>query len=209
MEDFILRNWPSNIEEVVLGNKQLRVQLTSIVTSDSDTHILLVGNAGIGKLTIATSLIRKERGVIHYLIECNEKVMDKVEINYLNSITKNRLSSFTEKESDGIFNSIDLFKGDDQQRVADGMETIIDLPKKGVLTACALKNVNPDIISQCKVIHVTPPSNECWIPRIQQILVNEGFEELSDNACLSIIRTGKGTAKGILRELYLLCERFK
>lgn len=207
MDDFIFRNSPSTIKEVVLGTKALRKTLNFLSTNTFSSSTLLVGAKGVGKFTIATFLIERSKGIA---ISPDCDLLNDVEERIILSINSQR-RNYVESKHHRIACDVDKLTHDAQLSLAQRIEqeTLFRENKKTVLTTVDLRKTSPDIISLCQVVQIPNPPQKCWINHVATILENEGFDRLSDNQYLSIIRQGRGTAKGIMRELFYLCEKSK
>ncbi len=216
-DDFLSKHYPTNINEVVLATKSSRRQLTAIAHSGFLSPILLHGEPNIGKLTIATALIRYN----HYPHLCNEESItdyDSLDTFEMPKETANRIRAIRDKyhnDNSGdngkasiIVMGLDTFKADTQMRVISGVESSIhkNSLRQYILLAENINRVHPDLINQCIVVHLHRPSDESWVKRINHILITEGFNPLPESKVIFSIRSLVGYPKRILEKIYNLCE---
>jgi DNA polymerase III delta prime subunit len=162
---------PSTLDEVVLSDHN-----RSIFKQFSDNkeipNLLFVGNAGIGKTSLAKVICKSMLNAQYLYINASDE-------NGIDTI-RTKVTGFAQTKSfDGtikciILDEVDGLTLDAQRALRNTMEEYAQLTRF-ILTANYKHRVIPALQSRCQSFDLTPPLEMC-VDRINSILKTEGIE---------------------------------
>ena len=165
---------PSTVEEYVFVDDRQREQVASWIKEENIPHLLLSGDAGTGKTTLAKVLINE--------LELNE--YDVLEINASRERTidviRERIQGFVQTMPFGKFKVIlldeaDYTTPDFQAALRNDMEAYADTVRF-VLTCNYQHKIIPALKSRCHEFHITKTDKTEFTARAATVLVSENIE---------------------------------
>lgn len=202
MEDFEIKYAPNTIDDIVFKGANEQQQIMDIVNGKipfptSKQGILLYGAWGTGKSALAKLLpdaieMNKTGGHSNYHYHRIGSGNDGVRV--VNLIE--RQGSFMPFASHHYFvvDEVDLLKGD----VMDSFKQVMNLPQSiFILTTNNMSAIDKGVLSRCVRIEFNAASAEAWLPKMKQILADNGVAR-SDDELLTAIKLCDGDAREIL-----------
>lgn len=170
---------PDTLEGYV-GNEHILEKVKIYIQNEDVPHLLLYGQAGTGKTTLAK--------IITNQIDCD--------LMYINASDENSVDGVREKirgfaSSMGfrkwkviILDEADYLSHNAQAALRNLMETF-SASTRFILTCNFVEKISDPIQSRCQTFTITPPSKKDVAKRLNDILTTEGIEfEMSDLAVL-------------------------
>jgi DNA polymerase III delta prime subunit len=165
---------PKNISEYVFRDDHQKNQVTRWISECSIPHLLLSGNAGIGKTTLARVLFN----------ELNINDLDVMEINASrenNSETiRDKITNFVQMIPFGDFKVVLLDEADyltpNAQAILRGVMEQYHTTARFILTCNYPNRIIPAIHSRCQGFHVERVDQTEFTARVATILVEENIE---------------------------------
>jgi len=165
---------PKNIEEYVFRDAHQRQQVERWIKDGSIPHLLLSGNAGIGKTTLAKVLFNE--------LEINE--LDIMEINASrenNADTiRDKITNFVQMIPFGDFKVVLLDEADyltpNAQAILRGVMETYHTTARFILTCNYPNRIIPALHSRCQGFHIEKVDVNEFTARIATILMKEDID---------------------------------
>lgn len=203
MEDFETKYAPKTVDDIVYKSKNERLQIMDIVNGKvpfptTKNGILLYGISGTGKSALARLL------------------PDAIEMNKTGNCSNyhyqrigsgnNGIKVVTQIEQQAAFipvgssyhyfvlDEVDLLKDD----VMDSFKQAMNLPQSiFILTTNKLSAIDKAVLSRCVRVECNAAPAEDWLPKVKQILSDNGVTR-SDDDLLAAIKICNGDARDII-----------
>lgn len=165
---------PKTLEGYVFKDDHQRKQIETWVKDKSIPHLLLSGNAGIGKTTLAKILIN-ELGIEEYdLLEMNASRTNSVDD------VRNKITGFVQMIPFGPFKVVLLDEADylspNAQAALRGVMEEYHRTARFILTCNYSHMIIPAIHSRCQNLHFERTDQTEYTARVATILVEEGID---------------------------------
>lgn len=202
MEDFELKYSPKTIDEIFYKSANEQQQIMDIVTSKvpfptSKNGILLYGTNGTGKSALARLLpdaieINKTGGYSNYHYHRIGTGNDGVRV--VNLIERQASVMPFASHHYFVLDEADRLKGD----VMDSFKQVMNLPQSiFILTTNKLSAIDKGVVSRCVRVEFNAAPAEAWLPKVKQILADNGVAR-SDDDLLAAITLCNGDGREIL-----------
>ncbi len=165
---------PNTIDGYVFRDDHQRKQVQTWIKDQSIPHLLLSGNAGIGKTTLAKILIH-ELGIEDYdVLEINASRTNSVED------VRDKITNFVQMIPFGPFKVVLLDEADylspNAQAALRGVMEEYHATARFILTCNYPNRIIPAIHSRCQGFHVERTDITEFTARVATILVDEGVD---------------------------------
>ena len=165
---------PKSIDGYVFRDDHQRKQVATWIKDKSIPHLLLSGNAGIGKTTLAKILIN-ELGIEEYdVLEINASRTNSVED------VRDKITNFVQMIPFGPFKVVLLDEADylspNAQAALRGVMEEYHATARFILTCNYPNRIIPAIHSRCQGFHVERTDITEFTARVATILVDEGVD---------------------------------
>lgn len=169
---------PKTLDEIVLTDAN-RTILDKFCSDEEIPNLLFIGNAGIGKTSLA-------KIIVHNILECQYLYINASDENGIDTI-RTKVTNFSRTKSiDGgikviILDEVDGLTLDAQRALRNTMEEYCQYTRF-ILTANYKYKVIPALQSRCQSLDLVPPLELC-IKRVKYILDNENttYDERLDD----------------------------
>ena len=169
---------PKTLDEIVLTDAN-RTILDKFCNDEEIPNLLFIGNAGIGKTSLA-------KIIVHNILECQYLYINASDENGIDTI-RTKVTNFSRTKSiDGgikviILDEVDGLTLDAQRALRNTMEEYCQYTRF-ILTANYKYKVIPALQSRCQSLDLVPPLELC-IERVKYILDNENttYDERLDD----------------------------
>jgi replication factor C small subunit len=170
---------PDTLEGYV-GNEYILEKVKIYIQNEDVPHLLLYGQAGTGKTTLAKIITNQIDCDLMYINASDERGIDAVR----DKIRGFASSMGFRKWKVVILDEADYITPFGQAALRNLMETF-SASTRFILTCNFVEKVIDPIQSRCQTFAITPPSKKDVAKRLNNILTNEGIEfEMSDLAVL-------------------------
>lgn len=162
---------PQTLEDVVL-TKEMRGYFETVKETGHLPNLLLVGNPGVGKTTLAKVVINDIlKAQYLYINASDENGIDTIRTKVLNFAQTQSLFGTTKVI---ILDECDGLSLDAQKALRNSIEEYHDIARF-VLTANYQHKIIPALQSRCHTFVLTPPKEE-YVKRILHVINKEGVE---------------------------------
>lgn len=165
---------PKKVNDYVFRDGAQRAQVESWIKEGSIPHLLLSGNAGIGKTTLARMLCH-ELGIEDYdVLEINASRENNVDT------VRDKIVNFVQMIPFGPFKVVLLDEADyltpNAQAILRGVMEAYSNHSRFILTCNYPNRIIPALHSRCQGYHVEKIDQTEFTARVATILVNENIE---------------------------------
>jgi DNA polymerase III delta prime subunit len=175
MKELWVEKWrPKTVDGYVFRDNHQRKQIETWIKDQSIPHLLLSGNAGIGKTTLAKVLIN-ELGIEDYdVLEINASRTNSVED------VRDKITNFVQMIPFGPFKVVLLDEADylspNAQAALRGVMEEYHATSRFILTCNYPNRIIPAIHSRCQGFHVERTDITEFTARVATILVDEAVD---------------------------------
>lgn len=165
---------PKTIEGYVFRDEHQRQQIERWIKEGSIPHLLLSGNAGIGKTTLAKILFNE--------LEINELDIMEINASRTNDVDtiRNKITNFVQMIPFGDFKVVLLDEADylslNAQAILRGLMEEYHTSARFVLTCNYPNRIIPALHSRCQGFHIERVDQTEFTARVATILVEENIE---------------------------------
>lgn len=165
---------PATVNEYVFVDDRQRDQVTGWIRDESIPHLLLSGEAGTGKTTLAKVLINELHIQEYDVLEINASRENSVDV------VRNKILSFIQTMPFGKFKVVLLDEADylsppGQAALRNDMEAY-HMSARFILTCNYAHKIIPALKSRCHELHITKTDRTEFTARAATVLVTENIE---------------------------------
>jgi replication factor C small subunit len=189
---------PKNLDEIVLSEEN-REFFSKI--NDDTPHLLLYGNAGTGKTTLAKVLVKD-------ILKCQYLYINASDENGVDTI-RNKVITFSQTRSfDGKKKVIilDEFCGTtgEAQRILRNVMEEYASTTRFILTANYINRIIEPIQSRCLLFNITPKLDDTVL-RCIHILETENIQKIDNRKLVTYIKNNFPDMRRIINDLQRFC----
>ncbi len=165
---------PNTIADYVFVDQNQKIQVQSWIDEKSIPHLLMSGEPGTGKTTLAKILIHELNVMAYDVLEINASRENGIET------LRNKINNFVETMPFGEFKIVFLDEADyltpaAQSALRSDMETYSSTVRY-ILTCNLPHKIIPALKSRCNNLHITKPDMTEFTSRAAIVLVSEGID---------------------------------
>lgn len=209
MLNFRLKYAPKTLNDVVFPSASIKQIITDMVELKTLNHLILYGNYGTGKTTVAELI---PDAVLGYTqgVDCI-----KVDADHESGVDNIRdLKRFVERICIGdknvkfvIIDEVDGLSINAQK----ALRGVLDIGNKTstffIMTTNHINNIEGGVQSRCRLIKFEDFSPELWLPRAKYICKQEGIQIANDDELLTIISNYGSDTRHLLGEFEEVVRR--
>ena len=200
---------PKQVSDVIFHSDVEREKIEDIVNGympfpfSGKNGILLYGRWGTGKTTLARLLpdaIEQGKGGIEAVYEYIRCMQGVTGVTVMNKITDSA------KFCSLLHSGLHYFVIDEVDNLTESaqasLKSAMNYPNTVfVLTTNHIDKIDKGIINRCHDIDFNAAPPESWLPIANRMLIDMGVKDISQEALLEVISTGKGAARDILNSI--------
>jgi DNA polymerase III delta prime subunit len=164
---FVEKYRPSKLEDY-LGNEHLKETISNFIENGEIPHLLLYGNPGVGKTSLAKLLVSS--------LDCDSLMINASDENGIDVI-RNRIKGFVSTIGFRNIKIIILDESDfltiQSQSVLRNLMETFSKHSRFILTCNYLERISEAIRSRCQEFEITPPHKNDVKKHIVKILIKE------------------------------------
>lgn len=175
---------PTTLQDMVLSDNNRKL-IEKFQTENKIPNLMLIGNSGIGKSTLAKVLVKSILNCTYlYINASDESGVDTIRhkvVNFANTYSfDGKIKVVILDEVDGMSSINSGGKTSAQQALRNVMEEFSDTTRF-ILTANYAQKIIPALHSRCQQIDLTPPSDlfvkRClYILKTEQVKIKDGIK---------------------------------
>lgn len=214
MMEFISDMWvdryrPTNLDDMVLSSSN-RSLIEKFRAGNRIPNLMVIGNPGIGKSTLAKVLVKDVLNCTYqYINASDESGVDTIRhkvVNFANTYSfDGKIKVVILDETDGLSTVTSSGKTSAQQALRNVMEEFSDTTRF-ILTANYPQKIIPALHSRCQQIDLTPPI-DLFIKRCLFILKTEQikFKNIDKESLIGFIKSRYPDLRKTINELQKHC----
>lgn len=209
---FAIKYAPKIWSDIVITNESVRDKLNSYIYGDNQKPLLLYGQYGLGKTTIARLLpdaIEGKKAITTYLKAIEFATIKDVTNMFDAPLNHYTLFAENNKRRYFITNELNF-----TSKAAIAFRDVLDELQQHIqfiFTTNNLENIDIGLRDRFLCLQITPAAAKCWLPRIRFIIESEGIQ-IEDQLLLNFINAQLNVSQSnrqLLEKLEEWVWRFK